>query len=252
MKYAHSNLLAEYTMILAKQKAKFGQEFFSKQQDTNENLAYEVFKMAIETFLHWSPDQALARMDKQIIEQMRLDLVMKYMKLPYECEFNDDYTWILHKIYPEQIYYDQEEHVLRIYEKILNGEKYKWPKWYFSEADGHERAYICLRHMINYNMHYNSPEDLYEQFTTGDGITLMNKMGLKVVAKNEFSDPITYLYEAMFAGDPDQEFLYHYYRVKYYYLKAKAEEKLLQRQEREMATLSQGYTPLNPSTPPTD
>ena len=239
MKYTHSNLLVEYTMILAGQKAKFGQEYFSKQQETNEGLAYEVFKMAIETFLHWSPEQALARMDKSIIERMRLDLVMKYMKLPFECEFNDDYAWILHKIYPDQIPYDQEEHVIKIYKEILNGNKYKWPKWYFSEADGHERAYICLRHMIEHNMHFDSVEDLYEQFISGDGVTLMNKLGLKVVAKNEFSDPITYLYEAMFQNDPDpkQDYLYHYYKVKYYYLKAKADERILLRQEREMAKL---------------
>ncbi len=234
MKYEHTNLLLEYTLILAGQKAKFGQEYFSKQEKTDESLAYEVFQMAIETFLHWSPEQALARLDRKVVEKMKLDLVMSYMKLPPECEFNDDYTWILHKLYPDKIYYSEEEHVLRIYEKILSGEKYKWPKWYFSEADGHERAYICLRHMISHNMHYETPEELYEQFVTGKGTLLMNQLGLRTVVKDEFSDPITFLYEAMFADDPTQDFLYHYYKVKYFYKKAKDLEKQFTRQERHL------------------
>ena len=225
MSYHNTNLLLEYTMILAKQKAKFGQEYFSKQQDINENTAYEVFRMAIEVFLHWTPEQALSRLTKEVVDRMRLDLVMSYMRLPYECLFNNDYTWILHKLYPDQIRYDQEVHVLRIYDKILSGEKYKWPKWYFSEAEGHERAYICLRHMVNYNMHYTTPEDLFKQFADGEGLTLLNKLGLKTVVKNEFSDPVAFLYEAMFANSDQDfeniEFLYHYYRVKYYYDRAK-------------------------------
>lgn len=229
--YLNSNLLFEYTQILSRQKAKFGQNYFNRQEQVNENMAYDVFRMAIEVFLHWTPEQALARLDKRIIAKMRLDLVMNYMKLPFECEFNDDYTWILHKLYPDKIRYDQEEHVIRIYHQILNGNKYKWPKWYFSDADGHERAYICLRYMISHNMHYDTPQDLYEQFITGDGQALINRLGLKTVAKDEFEDPITYLYKAMFE-DTGDEFTYHFYKVKYYYMQAQKHEERFNKEER--------------------
>lgn len=230
-RFINSNLLFEYTQILSKQKAKFGQNYFNRQEQVNENMAYDVFRMAIEVFLHWTPEQALARLDKQIIEKMRLDLVMRYMKLPFECEFNDDYTWILHKLYPDKIRYDQQEHVIRIYHQILNGNKYKWPKWYFSDADGHERAYICLRYMISHNMHYDTPAELYEQFITGNGQQLMTKLGLKTVAKDEFEDPITFVYQAMFQDD-DDEFTYHFYKVKYYYMQAQKREQQFNRNDK--------------------
>ncbi len=223
MIYQNRNLLYEYSQILAKQKAKFSKAYLSKQDEVNELYAYDVFKMAIEVFLHWSPEQALVRLNAEVVKKMRLDLVMPYMKLPPEVEFNDDYTWILHKLYPERIHYDEAEHVIKIYDKIISGEKYKWPKWYFSEAEGHERACICLRHMIDYNMHYESEEDLYRQFVNGEGTKLMNKLGLKTVIQNEFRDPITFLHEAMFKNTGNDT-LYHYYLVQYHFLRAKAVE----------------------------
>ncbi len=238
MKYSNPNLLKEYTLILAGQKTKFGQEYLSHHGSNNEALTYEIFKMAIETFLHWTPEQALKRLNLDVIKRMRLDFVMKYMNLPYECEYNEDYTWILHKLYPEVIDYDQETHIIGIYKKILSGEKYKWPKWYFSNADGHERACICLRYMIEHNMHYETPQELYEQFisSSSTGIKLMNQLGLKTVVHDEFADPIVFVHEAMFPDDNDG-FLYHYYRVQYYYNKAKKDMMDCIRAEKKMSAL---------------
>lgn len=224
--YINRNLLHEYTLILAKQKSVFGSYYFAKQENGDPQFGYDVFKMAIEIFLRWTPEQALKRLTPAIIKKMRLDLVMPYMQLPPECLFNDDYTWILHTIYPDHIPYNEEDCIISIYDKILKGEKYKWPKWYFSNAEGHARACVCLRYMIEHVMSYDSLEELYDQFASGEGLKMINKYGLKNVVFNEFGDPVTFLHETLSAEERQIQ-KYHYYKTKYYYLKAQKEQEKL-------------------------
>ncbi|ADL36263.1 hypothetical protein bpr_II326 (plasmid) [Butyrivibrio proteoclasticus B316] len=221
--YQNRTLIHEYTQILCGSKSKFSNPFFSKQnRQRGEQYAYELFRIAIEIFLHWTPEQANKRLNQEVIKKMRLDIALSYIDLPDEALASNDYSWILHKLYPD-IPYNMEGQTLAIYDAVLNGTRNKWPKNFFEGIEGYDRACICLRKMIETHMHWDNLEDLHRQFATGEGSKMLRQYRLNKIMGIVFGDPLSYLYAAL----PDEQkdpFLYHYYSVIYFYEQEKKQE----------------------------
>ncbi len=221
--YPNRTLIHEYTQILCGAKSKFSDPYFSKRNKARgEQYAYELFRIAIEIFLHWTPEQASKRLNQEVIKKMRLDIALSYINLPDEALASNDYSWILHKLYPE-IPYNIEEQTIAVYDAVLSGKRNKWPKNYFEGIEGYDRACICLRKMIETHMHWDNVEDLHKQFAGNEGMKMLKQYRLNKIMSTIFGDPLSYLYAAL---PPEQRdpFIYHYYSVQYFYEQEKHQE----------------------------
>lgn len=218
-------LLNEYTHILMGEQTKYSKDFFIKKlgSTANDTYALEVFRYAFEIFLGWSPEEAGNRICPEVIKMMKLDMVMNYLKLPPEVLKEEDYKYIVYRLYP-QINYDIENLTIKVFKDVLSGKRERFSKNYFVGRDGKKRAYICLLWLINkpeFPEIFYSSEDIYKYFSIpSKGEKFLNSNKLQNVMKKEFGDPVSYIHEALDSSEKN-EFYYHYYKFQYFRAKTK-------------------------------
>lgn len=219
-------LLHDYTQILMGQKEKYTGGIFSKSSTLEQKrYALDLFHYAFEIFLHWTPEEVSKKIDTNVLKKMKLYGVMEYMDLPPEVIEEEDYSYIVNKMYPN-IPYDIDSLTIKVYKGILSKERYKFPKNYFFGLDGSKRACTCLRYVIDHSELsgvFHSSEDLYKFFASPDGEKVIVRNHLKTVLRGEFSDPVTYLHYTLNENERN-ELYYHYYRFLYERRKFKAQK----------------------------
>ena len=225
----NKGLLYEYTNILTGQNVSFPAAYFTKGSNgKNETSAIAVFKYAFEIFLHWTPIDAKNMLNWDIIKKMSLDRVIGYLNVPAGVKMNEDFAYIVHVIYPEVVPYNENKFTSKVYESVLKGkDEYgngisKFPKKFFDNSEGVQRACVCLRHMIEHYMLFtDGVHEMYEYFSTPDAVKAIDQYKLKLVLKDVFlGAPVRYLHLSLPDQDKD-EFDYHFYSFLYEYDRAK-------------------------------
>ncbi len=216
----NKGLLYEYTNILMGQSSAFSAAYFSRGSITNPLMAIEVFRYAIEVFLHWTPEEAVTMLNNDVMKEMHLDKIKSYLPIPYGFDYRDDYRWLVHLVYPSKVPYNEEDAVIDTYKAVLkgkaNGGLSKFPKGYFDGKSGRERAFICLRYFINLKGNFNNMEEAYAFFASPEGTKAINSNGLKLVLRDVFQSPVQFFHKSLPADQRD-EFLFHYYEFQYRY-----------------------------------
>lgn len=207
----NSGILYEYELMLLKKKLSFSPYFFSFTPDNNERMALHVFQYAIEHFLCWSPEEASIYLTSDKIQLMKLDTLLRYIRFPAELNPTKDTFYIVHLIYPHKIKFNEKELVLRVYQQVLSGELYKFPKEYFSDSLGIMRACTCLQYMISKYLGFTNVKDIYSYFSTPAGTKTLKQYRLYAICTDAFVYPIDFVHEAL-PPQQQNEFWYNYYR----------------------------------------
>lgn len=206
------SLLYEYDEILLGNKNSFSNYLFGGTEESKERLALQVFRCAIENYLRWTPAQARDYLNEKIIEKMKLDTVIKHIRLPVELDPSRDYFYIAHLLYPEKVRFDRQELVIRTYQDVLDGKLIKYPKEYLSDTNGYVRSRICLQYMISQYVQVGSIKELYELFATVKGKKLLEKYRLLNICNDAFGHPLDYLHESLPTNLKDElEYKYQYF-----------------------------------------
>jgi hypothetical protein len=211
-------LLYEYTNVLCGTNKDISTIFFKKGPSAqNEIFAIELLKYMFEIFLRWTPEDACARFDKQVADEMHVSRIIKYLPIS-DMEPDIDYSYIVHLVYPDIIPYDKDRLTIRIYKAILddNNSRSKFPKGFFDGIDGRRKACVCFRYMIENYFAFDSIEAMYSFFSTKEGEASLNKYGLYLALKDVFVSPVKYLHETL-PQDEKNDFLYFYYDIMYNY-----------------------------------
>ena len=218
-------LIYEYTMFLTGELKAFSKAYFGDGNSDNDNCARFVFRFAFEKFLRCTPEDVQKHLDRDIMTRLKLDRILKYLKVPPEIEQTGDYRLLASVIYPERIPVDHQAPVLETYKAVLrgknNGGLYRFPKKYFDGLSGRERACICFRYMMMHNCSFKSTKEMYSFFATEKGLRLINSNGLKLVLKDVFRSPVLFLHESL-PPDMQSDFWYHYYDFQFWYKKMMA------------------------------
>lgn len=216
----NKGLLYEYTNILMGQTSAFSAAYFMRGSITNPLMAIEVFRYAIEIFLHWTPEEAVTMLNNDILKEMHLDKIKNYLPIPYGFEYHGDYRWLVHLIYPSKIPYNEKDAVIDVYKAVLNGKANgglrKFPKGYFDGKSGRERAFICLRYFIGLKGNFKNIEEAYAFFASPEGTKMINNNGLKLVLRDVFQSPVQFFHKSL-PEEYRNDFLYHYYEFQYRY-----------------------------------
>lgn len=206
-----SGLMLEYELILLGKKNSFSPFFFNYNIDYNERKALLLFKYAIEGFLKWTPKEAELYLNKEIVELMKLDSILKYIQFPAELNPDVDLFYIAHLLYPHIVKFDARELILRTYKEVLDGKLYKFPKEYLSGSMGVTRACVCFQYMVSQFLPFNNIEEMYKFFSTTNGVKALKKYRLYSICTDIFDYPIDFLHEAL-SNKQKNEFFYHYYK----------------------------------------
>ena len=207
----NTSLMFEYELILLGKKNSFSPYFFNYNAEFNEKMALQVFKYAIEGFLKWTPKEAELYLNENIINLMKLDSIVRFIRFPAELDPNKDFFYIVHLLYPNVVKFNSRELILKTYKDVLSGKLYKFPKEYLSGSMGVTRACICFQYMVSQFLPFNNIEEMYKFFSTTNGVKALKKYRLYAICTDIFDYPIDFLHESL-SNKQKNEFFYHYYK----------------------------------------
>lgn len=222
-----SDVIFEYENILLGKKRGFGSTYFDLTEDQNEQTALMVIHHAIDSYLCWTQKQVEECFDWEIINRMRLNSLMKHIRFPVESDKEKDLFILIDKLYPKRNKSALKDPTLAIYNKILSGERSKFPKGYFDGVEGMFRALLCFQHMISLMEPFESADDIYDHFAHGKGIVTLKKYKLNVVSNSLYETPVDYLHAALPKEHRD-EFLYHMHKFNLTYKRFLADKRIAQ------------------------
>lgn len=219
-----SDVIYEYENILLGKKRGFGSTYFDLSEDQNEQIALAVIHHAIDHYLCWSQKQVEECLDWEIIKKMKLHSLMKYIRFPAESDREKDLFILIDKLYPKYTKSALKKPTLAIYDKVLTGERSKFPKGYFDGAEGMYRALICFQYMLSLISSFDNVESLYKHFSCGKGVSTLKKYKLNIVSLSLYETPVDYLHAALPSEHKD-DVLYHIYKFEMMYKKYLLENK---------------------------
>ena len=213
----NQGLIFEYIKLYTGQSLEFSNVYFSPgNPGRNHEIAMRVMRLAIEDFMHWSPEDIAEKASSDMIRIMRLEPVYRYLIFPPELDKARDYWFLGHLLYPDDIPFDLESLTIKTYKRLLSNvtegpdRLVKWPKKYFDDNFGRKKAGICLLYMISHFENFYSTEDMYSFFASSGGRSELKKYGLDYPCNKNFSSSVNFLHQSLPEEQRD-EFLYHYY-----------------------------------------
>lgn len=225
-----SDVIYEYENILLGKKKAFSSTYFELSDDQNEQLALAIFRHAITRYLRWTPTQVRECFDWTIIYRMKLNSLMKYIQFPNESDEEKD-LYVLHdKLYPQKFKPMLKDVTVSVYNRVLSGERAKFPKGYFEGSNGLYRSLICFQHMITLMPPFDSPESMYKFFASPKGTVALKKYRLTIVCNSIYETPIDYLHAAL-PKEYRDEFLYRMYKFNLMYKKFLSERKSAEKKQ---------------------
>ena len=206
-----NEVIYEYEKVLIGNQKTFSSYFFRFSETQNEKIALSVFRYAFDTYLKWSPEQLQTGLTMEIISRLKLNMLLKYIIYPPEADKTKDVYPIITKLYPGRFKENIRDNVRRVYNRILNGEKEKFPKEFFEGNKGKYKALLCFQYMLNGMPPFASTKELYQTFVGPSGAAILRKHKLYAVCSGLFEYPLDFLHAAL-PNSMKNEYYYHYYR----------------------------------------
>lgn len=147
----------------------------------NQQRALLLLHYALEEVLGWNEEEVIRKFDSYMINVLKLERVVDYIKYPAEVPDRDP-RYILSLLYPERIKLNYTQMVVEVYQRVLRGEG-QFPREYFAGVDGFFRFSICLQYLISSYKPFFDLDELYEFFLSPEGNKFLMKFRLKVPAE---------------------------------------------------------------------
>ncbi len=214
-------VIYEYENVLLGNKNTISSYHFNQSPDNNEKTAIEIVRYAVEHYLRWTPEYLCEALSWDIIRLLKLDSIIKYIRFPPEADEEKDLFIIAHKLYPHRIRVNLREKTLLVYKRVLDGTIYKFPKGFFGDNKGINRALICLQYALSQYTQFDDVGDMYAFFSTPRGTKFLKQYKLYAPCIAMYKYPIDYIHDAL-PNNVDRtqnlaakdEFWYMYYRFK--------------------------------------
>jgi hypothetical protein len=130
---------------------------------------------------------------------------------PEELSKRNDCFYVAHLLYPKRIPYSTRNLVMITYQRVLNHESGKFPKEYFSGAEGQLRACICLQYLLIEHLSFTSIEEIYYYFSTTKAMSMLRQFRLATVCSELYESPLDFLHNAL-PSSQKNELYYQFYR----------------------------------------
>lgn len=199
------------------------------ESEQNEKIAIELMKYAFSYYLDWSPEDVYNNLTYEILEDLKLTKMLKYLKFPCELDKKKDLYYVACILYPKKFKVNNVELAIICYKEILEGKRAKFPKEYLTGQLGYTRAYACLQYLLVNYLSFDSKEDMYKFFASSSGTKTLKKYKLSSACMDLFDTPLDFLHYAL-PENIKSDFLYNLYKFrsseKRYKRKMREERKL--------------------------
>ena len=203
-----------YDLVMIGQKETCGKELFESTMNgrkeynpVDEARALKIIRYAFEYYLGWTPEQVHANIDPASLKRLKVDsMVRQRIKFPVELEPMESLQYLVHKLYPDRYYYDENRAIEDYYDRILSGEIARFKKGFFAQEDGsgRKRAEICFRRMLQMIGPFTDVHQMYDLFSSTKGNQLIGKFKLTAAARDLYDLPIDFLHKSLPASERDE------------------------------------------------
>lgn len=226
MMFDSKNIILDYENSLKSPNIeKVAPYYFRGDKKTAQKRAIIVVKYAIEYILYYTPQEAVALLNNEILDKLKLSpIINKYIDFPAGLEGDRKIEYLVHLCYPRQIAFSLKDWAIEVYKNVLNStgkkgvKKMPFPKDFFNGEYGVNCACVCLQHMIMSKLNVSSVSELYDLFSDTPKINaILKENSLAAACKNLYNnDPISYLHYSLVDEQKDW-FLYNYYEFQKIY-----------------------------------
>lgn len=141
--------ISTYEKILNDDLKTFSPYFFNMKY--RKKRLQILIRYLIEEKLKITKEEALTKLNLDILKKYKLLCILKYIEKPVELEKND-LSFLVYYAYPNSNLKPptSKELTIEYYKKVLSKEKRSFPKNYFLDAiEGEKRAKYCVEYLVD-------------------------------------------------------------------------------------------------------
>ena len=208
-------LILEYENCLLGKSNNISLYYFGYDKRLNMNTALSIMRYAFETYLKWDPVILRDHISQSLLDKLCLTPLMRFIIFPPELEPEQNLSYIVWKLYPNVINYEQNDLILNVYKSLLSGIIQRFPKEFFTGMDGLTRAELCLQYMLEQYVSITDIKELYQLMSSSRGNAILRKYKLLSVCEDSYLSPLDFLHSALPKTQKD-DLWYSYYTFIYY------------------------------------
>lgn len=124
-------------------------EKVGSEEITNNDIV-TICRYACDDYLHWSPEETLDNLDVNVLAEMNLSGVVKYLKLPRGCCKEGIPQYLVQLMYPEcRDVFTNKRIAIEIFERVLDGRLPKMPGGFLTGSPkAEENLMYCLIYVL--------------------------------------------------------------------------------------------------------
>lgn len=180
-----SYTVSTYEKVLKNEIKSFSPYFFEKKYRRQRIVT--LMKYLIENKLNISPEEAIKKLSIATLKEYRLICLLKYLEDYKPIEYETDPVYVAHLVYyayPALSQPSLKEKTIECYQEVLAEKRKFFPKNYFIDKYGEERAKICFEYLWQHilNMKF---EDIPIMFLENNekGLEILKKYKLKILTQ---------------------------------------------------------------------
>ena len=200
------NVIYVYQQTLLGKGTTLNNVIFTADAHRTSDNALAILRYVVEEHLRWSPHEMCEWFNERVIKRMKLERIIARIPLPPEVE-PTDYFIYAHMLYPKEIPMDFVKYTKLMYNKVLSGARSKFPRGFFDDVRGRDRAIVCLRYILTDKVSFKDTRDLYLSFVATKGNSFLQRWRLYKARKLIWDAPVDFLHDAL--TDDEKDMLYY-------------------------------------------
>lgn len=177
-----------------------------EKEQVQEN-AIMLLKFVFENLLEWTPEMIQTYLNTNLIKWLHLEHAINSLHFPPELDKKKDLFYVASALYPEKIHYAKREFTLFAYQKYLDHELLKFPKNFFSEAEGMENLKICFLYIVEQRLFDLNSRERYLYFSDRkQAMAFLKNAFLLKPARTYFEDAIDLFHASLPSHEKDELF----------------------------------------------
>lgn len=170
----------------------------SREFLSNHDIGF-LCRYACEYYLRWKPEEVILRLNRPVLQMMKLANLVDEMKVPQEISPPEKMIYLYSLMYPEYLgKFPKEFFVTAIYQSVLSGRRKEFPRCFFSGGYGPEQnARICLIYALQTFANCATSKDCLRFMSSRQAIPFLKKAKLYYVMKRRYKSPDAYVKDAL-------------------------------------------------------
>lgn len=212
-----SAVIFEYENILMGKQKNFNCSF-SGSVEKKRMAVGEIWRYAVLHILHWTPEMALKNMSVSLMNELLLDRTLSQIDSPFVRKKPIDFRYIFNIAFPKNIHFDVFNETLDSYTHVLHIEKYShvkddlpyhFPRNFFTDEQGAQRASICLNYAVNRFIGDLTYIERYELFADKSKAgKFLSRAMLSSVSRIMYDCPLDYYHYSL--PEDERDYLLYY------------------------------------------